>query len=119
MSVDYVLIGSRIREVRMQMQISQNQLAESADLSVSYISCIETGKKKASLESLIRIANVLRVTVDELLNGNQMYNPTEYQTDMDLLLAVCGQQEKRLVFELVNALTDILLKNGWTLQKKK
>ena len=57
---------------------------------------VENGRRKASLEALIRIANILEVTVDELLNGNQMYNPTEYQTDMHVLLADCGNYENGL-----------------------
>ena len=57
---------------------------------ILYVSMIENGRRRVSLDALIRIANILGVTVDELLNGNQMYNPTEYQTDMDLLLADCS-----------------------------
>lgn len=51
------------------------------------VSMVENGRRKVSLNGLIRIANILGVTVDGLLNGNQMYHPTEYQTDMNLLLA--------------------------------
>ena len=47
-------------------------LAEKAGLSLSYVSMIENGRRKVSLDALIRIANILGVTVDELLNGNQM-----------------------------------------------
>lgn len=61
-----------------------------------YVSMIENGRRRVSLDALIRIANILGVTVDELLNGNQMYNPTEYQTDMDLLLADCSNRDYKV-----------------------
>ena len=51
-SVNHRQIGYRIKEVREQNHISQAQLAEMTDLSVSYISHIENAKRKASLESV-------------------------------------------------------------------
>ena len=49
--------------------------------------------------------------MDELLNGKQMYNPTEYQTDMDLLLADCSNYEKRIIYEVAKAVKTILRDN--------
>ena len=108
MGIDFVLVGKRIREVREGLQISQLKLAEMAGLSVSYISMVENGKRQAGLDSLVRMANGMGVTVDELLNGNQLYNPTEYQTDLDLLLSDCSSREKRMIFELARAMKEIL-----------
>lgn len=115
MDINFSLIGMRIKEVRKQQHITQSQLAELTDLSVSYISHIETAQKRASLESLIRISDVLGLTVDELLNGNQLHNPTEYQTDIDLLMADCSPEEKRLIFEIIQSTKNILRNNQWTI----
>lgn len=113
--VNYELIGRRIRELRLQQKITQERLAELIDMSVPYVSHIETAKKKPSLETLIRVSNALGITMDELLTGNQLHNPTDYQTDIDLLLAECSQNEKRLIFELIRSLRDILHTNRWSL----
>ncbi len=113
--VNYGLIGRRIKELRLQHKITQEKLAELIDMSVPYVSYIETAKKKPSLETLIRVSNALGVTIDELLTGNQLHNPTDYQTDIDLLLAECSQNEKRLIFELIRSLRDILHTNRWSL----
>lgn len=115
--VNYALLGKRIKEVRRQQHITQAQLAELSALSVSYISHIETAYKRPSLESLIRISDSLRITVDELLNGNQLYNPTEYQTDIDLLLADCSHNEKRFIFEIISAAKNSLRLNGWIIHE--
>lgn len=111
MGVNFRLIGKRIKEVRESGNLSQMDLAERTELSVSYISMIENAKRKVSLDALIRIANVLGVTVDELLNGNQLYNPTEYQTDMDQLFEDCNNYEKRIIYELAKAVKTILRDN--------
>lgn len=115
MKINYALIGKRVREIRKQRHISQMELAELTGLSVSYISHIETAYKHASLSSLIQISNALGITMDELLNGNQLFNPTEYQTDIDLVMADCTANEKRFIYELTSAVKEILRSNGWQL----
>ena len=115
MYVDFMLIGRRVKELRKNLYVTQAQLAEMTDLSISYISHIETAQKKASLESLVRIADALGVTVDELLNGNQLNNPTEYQTDIDLVMADCTPPEKWLMYEIIQATKEILRNNKWML----
>lgn len=118
-SVDHRQIGYRIKEVREQNNFSQAELAEKTELSVSYISHIENAKRKASLESIIRIVNALGITIDELLAGVQMHNPTAYQTDIDILMEECSENEKRFIFELIKASVDAMHKNGWELASKE
>lgn len=71
MSVNFKQIGQRVKEIRYAKGMSQAELAEQIDMSVPHISLIETATKKASLSTLILIANALGVTVDALLNGNR------------------------------------------------
>lgn len=117
-SVNHRQIGYRIKEVREQNHLSQAQLAEITDLSVSYISHIENAKRKASLESIIRIVNALGITVDELLAGVQMNNPAAYQTDIDILMEDCSENKKRFVYELIKISLETMHKNGWELASK-
>ena len=119
MNVNFKLIGKRIQEVRKQQAMTQAELAALTDMSDSYISCIETAKKQASLESLIRISNALGITVDELLSGNQIHNPTDYQTDIDLLMEDCSLLERRFIYELISVAKYIIRNNGWGLIEAK
>jgi len=111
MKVNIEMIGRRIRELRENQGYSQSKLAETINVSTSYISPIENGKKQASLEIYIAIANELGVTLDELLYGNLINNPTEYLTDMDLLLSDCDALERRIIFETSRAIKGILRAN--------
>ena len=113
MEVNFTLIGSRIAEIRKSQNCSQMRLAELTDLSISYISHIETAKKKPSLESIVKIVNALNVTVDELLCGNQLYDPCIYQTDIDLLLSDCSLSERQVLYKMLKASKDILRDSGW------
>ena len=114
-NVNFKLIGKRIQEVRKQQEMTQAELAALTDMSDSYISYIETAKKQASLESLVRISNALGITVDELLSGNQLHNPTDYQTDIDLLMEDCSLLERRFIYELISVAKYIIRNNGWEL----
>ena len=115
MDVNFKLIGKRIQEVRKQQEMTQAELAALTDMSDSYISYIETAKKQASLEALVRISNALGITVDELLSGNQLHNPTDYQTDIDLLMEDCSLLERRFIYELISVAKYIIRNNGWEL----
>lgn len=117
--INHVQIGYRIKEVREQNNFSQARLAEETGLSISYISHIENAKRKASLESIIRIVNVLGITIDELLAGAQLNNPTSYQTDLDLLMAECTENEKRFIYEMIKASITSIHKNKWHILSDK
>ena len=62
MSLNFKLIGRRVKETRTLRRISQAELAERIDKSVPYISHIEIATKQASLTTLVQIANALGVT---------------------------------------------------------
>ena len=63
-------IGRRVRKLREEHRLTQEALAELAELSVPYVSHIEHGMKKPSLITLLRLSAALGVTVDTLLRGN-------------------------------------------------
>lgn len=86
-------------------------------MSVTHISHVETAKKHASLESLVRIANVLGVTVDHLLSGNQTNDQAEYLTDLARIIEGCTSYEKQIIYEIALATKKSLLENKW-LQRK-
>ena len=118
-TINHRQIGKRIKEIREQNNLSQAELAEATNLSVSYISHVENAKRKASLESVLRIVNALGITVDELLAGVQLHNPTSCQTDIDLLMAECSEKEKRFVYEIIKASIEALHHNGWHISSDK
>jgi len=60
-------LGNRIREERLKLNLTQEKLSESVDISNSYMGQIERGERNVTLDTLIRIANRLSVTIDYLL----------------------------------------------------
>lgn len=111
MAINYKLIGRRIKETRKRKNLSQAMLAEFADLSVAYIGHIETGRKQASLDSLIRIANVFNTTVDFLLAGNQTKDMGMYVSELSQILEGCSTYEKQVIIDLAASAKEILIRN--------
>jgi len=68
--MDYVSLGAHIRRERVLRGWTQEHLAEKANISLSFMGHIERGTRKASLETLVTLANVLEVSMDCLLSGS-------------------------------------------------
>ena len=64
MTINYQRIGKKIRELRIKRKLSQETLAELCDLSSSYISYIETGKKRLSFATLEKLSKYLNFDID-------------------------------------------------------
>ena len=60
------LLGKRIRELRKNQGISQEQLAERAGISSQYVSNIERGKDNPTLDLLLGLADALKVSLGQM-----------------------------------------------------
>lgn len=60
-------IGDRIREVRVEKEISQEMLANEAEVDYSQVNRMELGKVNFSISTLSRIAKALQTDLKELL----------------------------------------------------
>ena len=65
--MDYKRLGTRIREERKRLNLTQAQLAEAIDISDTYMGAIERGERSLTLDTLVNLVNRLGVTVDYLL----------------------------------------------------
>jgi transcriptional regulator with XRE-family HTH domain len=65
-------VGARIRYVRLQRGLTLDRLAQQAELSKSFLWEVEQNRSGISGEKLLRVANVLRVSLDFLLRGEPL-----------------------------------------------
>lgn len=73
-NIDYAAIGSRIRSARQAAGLSQTQLAEQCNLSISFLGHIERGTRKMSLETLVVLCEALNLSCDYLLQDELPYS---------------------------------------------
>lgn len=59
----FIQLGARIKELRKEKRISQENLAASAQTNPVYISRIESGKQKPSIHTLDKLAKAMNVPI--------------------------------------------------------
>ena len=64
-----VEVGLRIIERRKHLGLTQEALAEKADVTPQFVSYAESGKRAMRPENLLKVANALGVSTDYLLTG--------------------------------------------------
>lgn len=69
--MDYKEIGRRVRQRRLELGLTQEETAEKAGVSMSYVGQIERGEKLAALETTVRLCEVLGVGLDWLVYGKR------------------------------------------------
>ncbi len=65
--------GDILKDIRVEQNLTQMQLAKQANLAPSCIAMIETNKREPSAQTLIALANALNVTTDYLLGLENDY----------------------------------------------
>ena len=66
---DLVRFGRRLRELRTQAHLSQEELAERAGVHRTYVGGVERGERNVGLLNLLRFARALRVRPAVLFAG--------------------------------------------------
>lgn len=106
--MDFSKVGQRIREQRQKNNITIESLAEQTNLSILHIGHIERGHRKPSLDTIIKIAQILNVSLDYLLYGDIEKKGLERQ-ELEGLLSKCSKNDIQF---LVGVTRLILKKSG-------
>lgn len=71
-------VGPRLRQLRLEREATLTDLAEETGISVSTLSRLESGSRRATLELLVPLACTYRVTLDELVDAPPTGDPRVY-----------------------------------------
>ena len=98
-----ISLGKFISTRRKQKFMTQEELANVADISTQHLCRIENGVRTPSLETVHRITYALGTTADVLF-GNVVDKTVDYQEELKLIFDDCNEYEKNVIGEiLVNA----------------
>lgn len=97
MSIDYKLLGNRIKEQRIAKGTTQEHFAEQMDVSVGYVSQMERGITKISLERLSIISDYLNCDMGFLLEGVNSNDEVYLEKDFQKLYKRLSSYEKRML----------------------
>jgi len=109
---NFDLMINRIKLLKKEKKITNVMLAEISGIPIGTLNKILGSEtKEPSVNAIIKIANALNVTVDELLTGNLEHYPTAYQSDIDDLLHCCCTKERKIVYEIIREIIVVLRNN--------
>lgn len=61
--------GEKLRSRRLENKLSQEKLADLADLHFTYVSSVERGERNISLENMGKLAKALNCKISDLVEG--------------------------------------------------
>ena len=98
----------RLKQLRTQKKISQNELATNIGVHVTNISRYERGENKPTTEVLTKLANALDTTTDYLMNGSTDDVATSNLSDKELLslfkkVSSLSTDRQKVIKELIEA----------------
>ena len=64
-----IIFGKRVRALRLERRLSQEKLAELADLHRNYVGGIERGERNVSLLNIVKLAHGLKVAATKLFES--------------------------------------------------
>lgn len=101
-------MGLRIKEKRKSLKLTQEEVAEMLDISVKHLSEVERGLTGLSIENLIKLSNILGVSIDYIVKGEADKNSNWNCIISDLQNV--PKEKERLIKDLI--------KTGIELSKK-
>ena len=101
-------IGLRIAQARKKKSMSQADLAEKAQVSISHISDIENGKTNLSLDIFTRIVEVFQISADWLIMADIPQTMEYSSAELSRLLADCSVSESKAILKMAENLKEIL-----------
>lgn len=68
MNLDKEIIGKKIRQIRIERGFSQEELSEKIDISPRHMCTIENGKSFPSIETFVKISEILDIDINDFFN---------------------------------------------------
>lgn len=99
-------IGRRIKLAREAKKLTQEQLAEIVDLSPMHVSVLERGQKPPKLETMIKLANMLGVSGDYLLQDVITHSKVLPATEITLLISSLPENEQNRILQSIRAYVE-------------
>ena len=104
-SIDYRVVGEKIKSLRRQAGLTQEQMAELCDISTSFLGHIERGSRRLSLETAVKIADCLQVSIDSLIISGKQANSNIFSM-VGAIAEKQDEKKKAQFIRIVEVLAD-------------
>ena len=101
--IDYAHLGQRLRDERMRIHRTQEEIAEAVGITPAFLGHIERGERSLSLDKLIRLCHLYGVTIDYLLSDTLPTSSETIGRQIDELLSEKTSQQKTAFMDIMKA----------------
>ena len=110
--VDYIALGAKIRQKRLSNGLSQDVASEKIGMSESFYGHIERGDRKLSVESLVKIAEYLDLSLDFLLMQSKSSGDSDkwLQSELDNIFRDKRPAQKVYLLSILKVLSESIEK---------
>ena len=105
-TIDYAMIGKRIKNKRTESKITQEKMSNDLNLSTFYISKIENGKSCPTLDTLSIIANYLELDLAFLITGTSTLEKNYYLTQLDEICSKATNKQLNLIIKIAKTILE-------------
>lgn len=102
--------GISLRCAREKRGYKREQTTERAEISPRFLAAIESGRRKPSLNVLIRLVESIGASYDEIFVP-QMRMQNEITSQIQRLVSQCSQRDQELILTLIDGMLDRKEKN--------
>ena len=106
MSLDYSIIGERLKKARKDKKLTQEQLAEKLDVSVAFLSRVERGDVKINLPRLNQVCDILDISISYILTGSGSNSKNYLNEDFSNLLKDCSPEKIKLIYDIAKVIIN-------------
>ena len=106
MSLDYSIIGERLKKARVAKGYTQEQLAEKIDVSVAFLSRVERGNARVNLNRLNQLCDLLDISEGDILTGVGSNSNNYLNEEFANLLRECPPDKIKLIYDIAKVIVN-------------
>ena len=108
MNIDYKLIGERIKRARKNQGITQETMAERLNVSIGYISQVERGITKISLDLLGAISSILDVDIAYFVSESAIHSNDYMDSELSNEFRKLNEKKKKFILKVIQITNETL-----------
>ncbi len=104
MSIDYSIMGERLKKARLSKKLTQEDLAEEMDVSVAFLSRVERGKSPINLKRLTQLCTLLDISEGYILSGTANDSESYLSNEFKAILDSCSPSKQKLIYDIAKVI---------------
>ena len=108
MNIDYKLIGERIKKARKSREMTQEKLAEKLNVSIGYISQVERGITKISLDLLGAISSVLQYDVSVFVSESVVHSSEYLESEIVEEFRKLDTSKRKFILSIIKLTSETI-----------